>query len=184
MRSETQDGGSPFDRGVGMDIERGGQAGGCAVMDHLEGSCWRRLGVVAQCDCLSDKGRIDLVEAAVQRDRVGLVDLACDLEQEQCIEIETRVGIADPFGIAGPAVEGCFTVEAAMRGEVILGLNPCAEVRVERFQVPDALLLERGQALVSTGSEQSLDLAFSSGMVGAGMDECDIKAAADDGQLP
>ena len=64
-------------------------------MDDVEGPSGRRLRVVAQDDPLPDEEGIDLVEAAVQADGAILVDAAPGLEEEDLVEVEGGVGVAD-----------------------------------------------------------------------------------------
>ena len=103
-----------LDGGIGVGVEAGGEACAAAVVDDLDGSRRRRLGVVTQGDGLADEHGIDLVESAVQAHRAVFHDAAFGLEEEEVVEVGGGVGVAHVVPSERPLVERGTPVESAM----------------------------------------------------------------------
>ena len=87
-----------LDGGIGIGVEAGGHPCGLGVVDDLDGSRRRRIGVVSQGDGVADEHGIDLVETTVEADGAVFHDAALGLEEEEVVEVRGGVGVAHAVG--------------------------------------------------------------------------------------
>ena len=92
---------------------------------------------------------IDLVPACVQPHGAVFHDPAFGLEEEQILAVENRFGVAHVFAAARPLVEPGAAVEPAVRGVLILALDPRPQASVQALEARGILLAEAA-ALPST----------------------------------
>ena len=144
-------------------------------MDDLERSRRGRVWVVSQGDGVPDEERVDLVEPTVQADGAVFHDAAFGLEEEEVVEVEGGVGVAHVLTGECPWVERRAGVEPAMRGLVILPLDPCPETAIECLEALGGLGVEAGEPGGANGAEPALDCSLSGGLPGTGVDERDAE---------
>ena len=152
-------------------------------MNHVDRARGRRGRVVAQDDLLPDEEGIDLVEAAVQADGAILVDEAPGLEEEDLVEVEGGIGVADACTGQCPLLERRAPLDAAMGGVVILALDPGPEAAVQGLEAVQSLRIEVVEPAGAQRPEEALDLTLPSRLIGPGMDEGHAELCADQDEL-
>ena len=138
---------------------------------------WRRN------DGAPDEDGVDLVEASAEADGAVLHDAAPVLEQEHVVELRAGVGVAHVGAGGGPAVEGRVAVEAAVRGLVVVALDPRPQAAVEGLDAADGVEVEVVEPALAQGSEPSLDLRLRGRLEGPGVDQRDAELGADEGEM-
>ena len=110
----------------------------------------------------------DLVESSVEADGAVFHDAAFGLEEEEVIEVCGGFGVAHVLAGERPLVEGRAAIKAAMRGLVVLALDPCPEAAIECFEALGGLGVEAGEPGGAKGSEPALDFSLSGRLIGNG----------------
>ena len=167
-----------------MQVERGCDARRLALVDDLHRALRRSQGVVAKHDAQPAQRRVNLVEAAVERDRTGLADLACGLEQEHRFEIDLRPGMPDALAALHPFLLWRQLVEPAVGCQVVLSFQPGPVAPVQCLQAARVGRLQPRQELRPCGPEMAFDLALPGRMEGTRVDQCRAQRGADHGQMP
>ena len=121
---ELPGGSVAFDGGIGVGVEAGGESCRLAVVDDLDGSRRRCVGVVAQGDGFADEHGVDLVETPVEAQRAVFHHAAFGLEEEEVVEVGGGVEVAHVVPGERPLVERGAPVKSAMGRLVVLALDP------------------------------------------------------------
>ena len=111
------------------------------------------------------------------------MDASFGFEEEDVVEVEGGVGVAHAGRGQGPLLERGAALEAAMGGVVILALDPRPQAAVQGLEAVEDRRIEMGEPAGAKGSEPTLDLALSGGLIGPGMDQGDAEPGADQGEL-
>ena len=172
-----------LDGGIGVGVEAGGESCTVAVVDDLDGSRRRCIGVVTQGDGFADEDGIDLVEPAVQAQRAVFHHAAFGLEEEEVVEVGGGVEVAHVVPGERPLLERGAPVEAAMGRLVVLALDPGPQGAVQCVEAGGGLSGEMAQPGGAKGSEEALDLSAPGGLIGPGMDEHDAEFRAHERKL-
>ena len=160
-----------FDEAVGVSIERRGIGQAPMLVPHLYRTPRRGAGIVAQRHLLTDQRGIDFVDDTVQADGAIALHPARHLEQEQLVKVKAGLGEGDLITDPGPALERRVTVEAAVRGLMVLALDIGPQPSVQRGEARRVLGREVTHKLRAHGAEPAFHFALALRAMGPGVDE-------------
>ena len=111
------------------------------------------------------------------------MDEAPGLEEEDLVEVEGGIGVADACTGQCPLLERRAPLDAAMGGVVILALDPGPEAAVQGLEAVQSLRIEVVEPAGAQRPEEALDLTLPSRLIGPGMDEGHAELCADQDEL-